>query len=56
MPTNIEKLKTCKNVVTDIFSSEAKDDLYDNGNLTTLTEIIKYLESVIKLISERPEA
>lgn len=50
---NIQKCETAKNLLVDVFSDEAKDELYDNGNLTTITEAIKGIENIIECLKKR---
>jgi hypothetical protein len=44
---NIEKLKTARKLVVDVYSSEADDDKPDNGNLSILNAVILGINQAI---------
>ena len=51
--TNLELLNTIKEKLADVYSSEVKDDIYDNGLLNVLNTAIVNVELCIKLIIAR---
>ncbi len=52
---NINTLKNCRDKVAEVFESEVKDEHKDNGNLDSMTKIIKDLEDLTGKMKERVE-
>ncbi len=52
---NIDTLKDCRNKVAEVFESEVKDEHKDNGNLDSMTKIIKDFEDLTFKMKERVE-
>lgn len=50
---NIQHLKTARDKLVDVYSSEAKDNLHDNGNLTVLNNGILAVEKLIEALEAR---
>ena len=55
LPLNqdIEKLKDARDKLAAVYKNEATDDVFDNGNLSTLNSAILNVENVIKMLEER---
>ena len=53
---NLNKLRTIRNKLAEVYASEATDETFDNGNLTTLNNALLCVEIVIRIIKLRLEA
>ena len=50
---NIDKLKDARNKLAEVYESEVMDEVYDNGNLTTMNQAIISIEQAIKNLEKR---
>jgi len=50
---NIEKLKVARDKCAEVFEKEAKDDIFDNGNLDSIHKAICNIQVAIKEIESR---
>lgn len=50
MATNIEKLESARDKVVQVYEDEAKDEIPDNGNLTTLNNVILGINNSLKYL------
>ena len=51
--SNIQKLKTAKSLLADVYEAEAVDDLFDNGNLGHINAAVLEIEHSIYILSTR---
>lgn len=51
--SDIEKLKTARDKVAEVYESQATDDLVDNGNLSSLNNTLLNINIAIKSIEKQ---
>lgn len=51
---DLAKLRTARDKIAEVFSSQVcDDDVYDNGNLDSMTTAIKEVETVISKLNKQ---
>ena len=51
--SDIEKLKTARDKIAEVYESQATDDLVDNGNLSALNNALLNINIAIKKIEQQ---
>ena len=50
---NLEKLKTARDKLAQVYKDEACDEIHDNGNLINIHHAIIHTETAIQIIGKR---
>ncbi len=50
---DIEKLKTARDKIAQVYKDEATDEFHDNGNLINMHQAIIHIEQAIQILEKR---